>query len=283
MKKQVVKIQDIKKLIVLFQSKNWFKNPNQENVFENFCNLLNNLTEEQKTLIHELSEQYLWVTNAEYGVRFNDLLNKIDEAKVKNCKTLYLFPIIKKVDENKLKSGDHSIYILKGHFALNAKYNSIDIELIQTFDELRTRHFKNDGSELIFFIDDFIGSSETFEETWLEALKNPTITFDITYILTLVIQTAAFNYIYDNYSLSPLFTESRAKGINDFYPNSVKAKKIEIMKDIERIFNPKSNSFGYKQSEALVTMIRTPDNTFPVFWMRYTVKGENYIPPFLRL
>jgi hypothetical protein len=49
------------------------------------------------------------------------------------------------------------------------------------------------------------------------------------------------------------------------------------MEHIEKNLDiPDDYLFGYKKSEALVTMIRTPNNTFPVFW--YNKKNEDNAP-----
>ena len=69
--------------------------------------------------------------------------------------------------------------------------------------------FKTDGSEIIFFADDFIGSGETFEEAWLQALINPTILKEITYVFSLVIQNDAKNFMLDHtVMIVPLFAGS---------------------------------------------------------------------------
>ncbi len=52
------------------------------------------------------------------------------------------------------------------------------------------------------------------------------------------------------------------------------------MEEIEDKMSVKRNyRLGYGQSEALVTMCRTPNNTFPVFWEE---KGNMKLAPFPR-
>jgi hypothetical protein len=51
-------------------------------------------------------------------------------------------------------------------------------------------------------------------------------------------------------------------------------KKIEEKLNVEKKY-----LFGYKRSEALISLIRTPNNTFPVFWKTYQ---HNNIVPFSR-
>lgn len=74
----------------------------------------------------------------------------------------------------------------------------------------------------------------------------------------------------------------QGKGITDSYPQQTKEEKKAIMLEIEKKLKPGKYQFGYEKSEALVTMTRTPNNTFPVFWMNYEHKGSKFSPPFPR-
>lgn len=60
-------------------------------------------------------------------------------------------------------------------------------------------------------------------------------------------------------------------------------QKLELMKSIEsKIPKVGKFSFGYEKSEALVTLMRTPNNTFPIFWKDCTHKGQKLKAPFPR-
>ena len=59
-----------------------------------------------------------------------------------------------------------------------------------------------------------------------------------------------------------------------------KKNNIKLMTQIEnKLKIDKNFSFGYNRSEALISLIKTPNNTFPVFW--FTNKKHN-VAPFLR-
>ena len=54
----------------------------------------------------------------------------------------------------------------------------------------------------------------------------------------------------------------------------------QIMLNIEKRIKVKPEyAFGYAHSEALVKMSRTPNNTFPIYWLK---TKTNPCPPFLR-
>lgn len=276
-------LNDVRKLHNLFTSKNWFKNENQEEVHKRFVDLLDNLSDEQRMLIHEIVQNYSWIPGNEYFEKFNALLNRFDDLVLAKCTKIYLFRIVTPIDEPKTKSSDHCVYIVKALLTTNSKYFNKKIQVIDTFAELDKLLFKNDGSELVFLIDDFIGSGDTFEECWLRAKSNSTLKNSFTFVFALIIQSAAFDFIYNNYGFSTIHHELKIKGISDYYNDPEKADKLRIMEEIEKIIKPNLGyEFGWRKSEALVTMIRTPDNTFPVFWQRYKVRGTEFIPPFLR-
>ena len=59
----------------------------------------------------------------------------------------------------------------------------------------------------------------------------------------------------------------RKKGISDKYAIGIVEKKKCIMHEIEDILKVDSKySFGFNQTEALISLIKTPNNTFPVYW-----------------
>lgn len=57
------------------------------------------------------------------------------------------------------------------------------------------------------------------------------------------------------------------KGITDNYTEEELSEKLMLMNTIEsKIKVHKNEKLGFKGSEALISLIRTPNNTFPVFW-----------------
>ena len=68
--------------------------------------------------------------------------------------------------------------------------------------------------------------------------------------------------------------------LKDYYTDEEAEHRLKLMEEIEDKMSVKRNyRLGYGQSEALVTMCRTPNNTFPVFWEE---KGNMKLAPFPR-
>lgn len=59
-------------------------------------------------------------------------------------------------------------------------------------------------------------------------------------------------------------------------------KSVELILATDKRFE-QDYSFGYKESEALVTMTRTPNNTFPLYWFEAKLdKNNKWQAPFPR-
>lgn len=74
------------------------------------------------------------------------------------------------------------------------------------------------------------------------------------------------------------------KAISDNYEHEEAEKKVEQMKKISKQIRVKDHNLylGYKESEALVTMIKTPNNTLPFYWYEGKKDGNIMLAPFSR-
>lgn len=277
-----INIDIVMKLYSLFSDKRWHEIEGNKQVFENFCKLTDNLTEEQTDLIIELTERYKWITFNEYNARLIKLLNNIYEEELEEIKTIYLFPIIKPEDEGKIKSGTNIIYMLRGIKPLINKFDKIKFEEISTFEMLNEENLILKKNELLILIDDYVGSGETLKSTLTEVFKNQTLSNDKVIVASIILQQDSINFL-DEIGIRYYTSDIVIKEISQRYVSPLLEEKIKIMKEIEKLI-PGGNhfSFGYEQSEALVTMIRTPDNTFPIFWKEHRKNGEKFKAPFPR-
>ncbi|OIR07668.1 hypothetical protein GALL_103330 [mine drainage metagenome] len=279
-----VSLSDVTRLRALFSEKEWNSYPNETFVFNNLCKLMDNLTKEQSDLIFELTNDFLWLSGSEYEGRFNQILNfmfeKIDFSK---CHFIYLIPVSQVKDRNKIKSASHCVYVFKNLLSMNRNYSNTKKEIIEDYELLNKTNFKNDGTELIFFVDDFVGTGDTFSDCWLDITKNETININNSVLISLVLLEEGHRYITERFGLPIYYSELCRKGITDKYAANELEEKYNIMKVIESHCKPGKFTFGYKQSEALVSMSRTPNNTFPVFWKKSVIKRNEIEPPFPRL
>ncbi len=271
----------ITKLYTIFNEKKWNDNDGNEIVFNNFCKLLENLSETQRDLIIELAERYTWITYNEYNSQLIKILERIENEKLKSLKRIVLFPIMKPEKKRETKSGNAVLYMVQALIPFLQGYKHITFNKIETFEEITADSFKINDDEAIFLLDDYLGSGETIESTLTEILKNKKIKLSNLYIISISAQKESLDYI-NSLGIS-IYTEHLSeKGISDYYSPPALEEKTNIMLEIEKLIPGNHFRFGYNGSEALITLIRTPDNTFPIFWKEYKKKGEKYEAPFSR-
>lgn len=147
------------------------------------------------------------------------------------------------------------------------------------YKELKKLELK-DGEYLVL-VDDFIGSGKTFQKC-IEQIETYKIPLEKVLLISIAIQEDGLKLI-ENKKIKCYYSHIEKKGITDYYENEDQIEKKESMRIIERKlkFKPKF-SLGFEQSEALLSLIRTPNNTFPVFWHEYFDNQKIRKAPFPR-
>lgn len=267
----------------IFEQKNWKQKDNYEQVFETLSNFGNIIFEkdDEFTLILELLERFHWISLNDYYNNCRKLLISIVEDLNHHNQNIYAFPIIKKKHEGKVKSGTFISYLIKSLLPTIPNSEKIKFEDFNFFTDIEKLRLKK--SDIFLLVDDFIGSGETLEECINEINSINSKIIENTRILTIAIRKDTLDRISKKYNI--YYNLEVLKGISDYNTGLVIENKKKIMQDLEnRIFSRlsiKDYSLGYQQSESLISLLRTPDNTFPIFWSKYK-KNIKLIPPFPR-
>ncbi|EGV42512.1 hypothetical protein BZARG_2199 [Bizionia argentinensis JUB59] len=275
-------LESISQLNKVFKSKNWSERDIDEYVFDNFCKLLNNVKESERELIIELVEKYQWVSFADYPQKILATLESIEDEKIEKLKTIYFFPVIKPEDEGGFKSGQFLIYQIKAFSKHLKKYSNVKLKYVSKFETLTDSEFKLKENEAIFLIDDYIGSGETLNACLDVLRSNKNITNNKLNIITIAVQNETSTNITEE-GISIYSDYFSPKGLSDFNDSPILDEKIKIMLEIEKLIPGGSHfSLGYNGCEGLITLARTPDNTFPIFWMKHRIGKEKFDAPFSR-
>ena len=161
------------------------------------------------------------------------------------------------------------------------EYSNIEFVKLNGFEDLEPEKFNLKEDEVLLLVDDFIGSGGTLNSTLQELEKNESIN-DKFVILSVMIQSDTLGKLNES-GIKTVIGESTLKGISNFYDGEDLVQKSSIMSEIERLIpKVKNYRFGFENSEALVTMAKTPNNTFPIFWKDFQKKGKLYKAPFAR-
>ena len=269
-KKQELSTQYLIRISQIFEKNNWLiesREDAQESLFNRYCERILQINENKKRdLLLELTERYLWVQEEQYTHYLIDAVKKMLLMKPEiNEKTkIYIMPLVSPDDEGKTKSSSMLVYLFNSvklrHDNVLSKYK---FEIIDKKEKLSLK-LKNKDAILVL-ADDYIGTGETAEKCLKHILKMEVEINQIA-IVSLVAQKLGLDYL-SKYSVCVATSIVRQRGISDFYEGEMLEKNIQLMREIEDKMSIREKyRFGYKESEALVTMCRTPNNTFPIFW-----------------
>ena len=273
-------------LISVFKEQNWDieeSTAGENSVFDMFCKRLEELeSDADRELMLELTRKYLVVNLEEYGKYMVDVFRKfIDRNKDKIGKTevIHMFPVQDKDYPAKTKSGNVMCYLFQGNLMRRFdEFRNKRIRIIETFDGLEK--YKED-IECLLLVDDFVGTGDTILEC-INLIEEKGIKKERIKALTLVMQEQGRNAV-EEYGVEIYSAVLRNKAITDNYSIEEAEKKIAQMKNVgKRIKAKKELYLGYKESEGLVSMIKTPNNTFPFYWHEGKRDGKLCVAPFAR-
>ena len=276
-----IELNTVMKLFTIFVNKKWTAIDGYDDVLNRFGELVNALKEEEIELIMDLTEKYHWMTYNEYHTSLRTLLKKLLLESLTDKSRLFLFPIIKPSDEKKIKSGHAVMYMLDSIKSSISGFKNIEFILLNEFKDLEEKALSLTNNDFLILVDDYIGTGKTLTSTLSEIKKNTSIN-DNYAILTVAIQNEAKDLL-DVQGIKYYNYLDLLKGISSHYDSPELEERLATMKRIEnRIPKVRKFRLGFEKSEALITLIRTPNNTFPIFWKGIDNDGVEIEAPFQR-
>lgn len=269
------------KLIAIFDKKSWEieDDSNEVSLFNRFSSTLSELSYDQQLLILELTERFTQIKFEEYLIYIKKVLEKLvkdQKIDIININNIYIAPLISPEDFGKSKSSTMVQYVIR---SIIKTIPEIAFKRIIYTDGLQVESEQiNKEDSILFLVDDFVGTGETALSSINYLNNTKGIDNKKVVILTIAALEIGMDLVQ---SLEILIYTALVfnKGISDFYPPEIVSEKILLMESIEvKIKAHKNERLGYNRSEALLTLIRTPNNTFPVFWK----ERKKRIAPFPR-
>lgn len=257
------------RLTAIFMIKSWKidDGDNDFSLFNRFCTALATLSDEEQILVLELTEKFTKIDGNNYFDYLTETLNNFIETnrtKLEKIKNIFIAPLLSPKDFGKSKSSTAVQYFLRD---IVFTYPDVANKKVSFTDGLEVNStLINREDSILLLVDDFVGSGGTALEAiqFLESEKN----IDKSRISIITIATLEKGEKGLNEKNIPIFYALKFKrGISDNYDRESALEKLSIMESIEKKLRVhKNEKFGYDSSEALITLIRTPNNTFPVFW-----------------
>lgn len=250
--------------------------------FNNFCSMMNALDEEKQNVLLFLLTDYIRMGMTDYSNNLFNVFSDINNSLEDGSRICFL-PLVQTINNSsKFLSYFAKLPSFKQIFSnkkITSDFSDVDIsELVKKINAGKI--------DYCIFLDDFIGTGDT-AEFYINQFTEAGLSPQKMVIASLVIQKDGLNKL-KKICHKIFFAKLALKGISDNDKLSTQEKEdfLKIMGDVEDIINIKNGHkyrFGYKKSEALVTMMRTPNNTFPIFWKPSGKKNEGgIIAPFPR-
>lgn len=289
-----VSIEYFAKILEIFKEKNWYNpNDNLNFSFKNYCKLISKFSDPEKDLILELTKDFHCITFSDYIKILIELFYKLvlEELDLLSSKEIIISPLLpldKIKDET--KSSNLICYLFKSceikhiieEFLPNTKISIVEnyYSLKKEKNDLFSRNLNTsivNSSSIIILVDDFIGSGRTAEDSlnFFQNILN--IELSNIRIISLVTHQIAKKLL-DAKGVKLYTNNLIAKGISDKYIGAELEKKLNLMRKIENTLKVGKNyKLGYQGCEALIRLIRTPNNTFSFFYKKH--KKSNAIFP----
>lgn len=257
------------RLMDIFKLKHWDIDDNLVNkVFEKFCHRLSDLnSDEKRDLILDLTEKYTWIQikmyESYYFGAFKELFKSYEWKnfesselrKGKLCITSLSLNV------NQIKSGEFLLYLVQSILMRTCSF--FDNEQIYLHNNVELINEKSDDFSGIIYIDDYIGSGTSTLEKFATIEKVKCKKF----IVCLAAQQEAIKLIKSQLNVNVYTNSIQKRGISDNYVGEERNEKLNLMKEISNDLNASKCSLGYNDTEALISLLKTPNNTFPVFWI----------------
>ena len=238
----------------IISEKEWYK-PGiiPDNFVKNAMNIGKGLTDEEKDYFIMMLRNFELYPDLQYQFYLEDILNNLSISE----SNIYVAPLLSQVDfNNPLKS---SYYIVR-------RFKSTYIKQLPLFYNKNLKIFSDDcvlADYKLLLVDDFIGTGFTAHSCVDFYLKKGIPKKNIL-ILSFVIMEAGLKKL-NKEDLEVAYYKCYKKCISGFYNRKQVPKLIQLNSEIckkRTIDKP----LGFHNSQALVGMQRTPNNTLPIFW-----------------
>ncbi len=273
------------KLVDVFKENEWDipDGPaGNESRFNRFCERLSILDTKEQLLVIELTKRFKVIESSDYLKSIIELLDELNQKDIpffKQTSAFHILPLIAPKDFHKTKSSNFVWYYFKSE---RVKYNPLflgkQLKFLEPTNPIALKDLNS--SDSVILVDDYVGSGDTAKEAVEWLTNNSSIVREKIIILSIAAQITGINCIDSNLHIPTYTLHKLPRGISDYYTLDALIIHTQTMEAIERKLKVRKKfKFGYNRSEGLISLIRTPNNTFPVFWHPHP---SNSYAPFSR-
>jgi len=279
-------LNEIQRIRRIFEAKGWPINegeiPEQKDLFNNFCNLIDRLGDEEKELILLISNDFIKIDVVAYLLHLNRAFFSIPAELYKDRTHIFCVPAMPPKQIGRIKSPSIIPYQFQ-HLILRQQEETKNKKIV-SYDSLEylTKNHAKRSNSILFLMDDFVGTGETLLQTLEHYNDNHKVPDEIVLVVCIACLSIGIKALHE-FGYGLFFSIMQKRGISDSIRVKNKLLALSTMDKMERrLMITPLEKHGYMNSEGLISLIRTPDNTFPVFWCPTTRSHEKWPAPFPR-
>lgn len=265
-------IKNLFRLQKIFKTKKWEqpydneKNSDYDCLFNRYQRTLIKMNPHEQSLFLDLTENFLKIPSCEYQKRFSEVIKRIFTNYPDSH--FYFLKCATKETENQTKSSSVLLYQLKSPEIRNIKTAASTVSVIDHVSDIVEQHFKENAVFVI--VDDFVGSGKSAKDA-IDYIKHSLkyLTGNEIFIVAAIAMMRKGYEALKILGYEPYCNIKLKRGISDRFKDEKLKDALITMDSIENKIPKlqKEYHYGFRQSEALVCMIRCPNNTFPVYWL----------------
>ena len=270
-----IPLYDIVKIGDVFKKQGWpIDENNKSSLYHRFLRTYMQLDKAERELFIKLSSVYKWVSLSEYQKLVIPLMERtVQKHYGQKAQDIWIYPIKKNEHSGTIKSSDLVAYLCK---AVEFQYSDVlykkKFHILGSLDIVQEKKNKFKDRPLLI-IDDFIGSGKYVSDV-IDELSKHGISKSNVVVCSLFVSEKGLKQVLDNGCRIEYIEQTQN------IVNGLSKQEKDLLAQIEEAIGVEEDfRFGFGGSANLITLIRTPNNSLPLFWLD---KGRSHTAPFPR-
>lgn len=245
------------------------------------CWIASQLDHDQFELFADLLARFIRIDLSQYEPALSAALEQAPPLESDKAR-YFAIPLLAPDDIGKAKSSTSLPYVFKQtSWPKSSKFRGFRLDLGMSADDL-VKNKPKKGDIVTFVLDDFIGTGDTAFDFLDDYEANYKYDNETVIFLSIAAMKSGYDRIQSR-GYSIYYHWLIEKGIGDNSTIADKDRAYALIDQIEDLIALKPEYHrGYNASEALITLLNTPNNTFPMFWARNLKIGGQWQAPFPR-
>lgn len=256
---------DLSKIDAIFKMKDWKRT--DDDLFNNICSAVELLDKKEKDLFFFLTSKFLRIYDIDYFPKIGKAIEQLNIPQ--NTKQIIIVPLLREKDFDRIKSSCMFVYPLKQQLKQIFHIK----QPIYTFSNYRSISRPINEHTLFIIPDDFIGSGTSARE-FIEELRSKYGNVNIAFVTIASLETG--ENLLESLNCEVYSCHHLKKGIQDdeTIDDDKKSEYYKILHNLsERLGILPQYEKGLYDSEALISLLKIPNNTFGLYWC-VSKKGE---------